>query len=432
MGEGARRARMSTTMVSLSKVGTQIGWSLSSRVAAAVLQLVSLLLLARLVSATGFGFYASVYVALQTVVAVNGFGLNRTIQYTRALDPADERLAALARIRTSFTYLSAAGWALACVVLGIVLDSSRLLGAAFLAVWLVAEQITAVWNAISLVDGRARDLMGSYLARRVPVVVVLAFAFLAPELAGQAWILGMCLGSVLALLLGLGRQERWARPQLGLAWRMPPGMKIGFGFWFSQIGLQLRDLDVLVLTSFNALAGGLYALPARFVNPMNMVVQAVVAVAFPRLARRRHVSGRDLTMFVAVASLPTWVACALVAACASLLPTIAGADYAAAVPVLRLLMLAAAICAPSLLITVYLQSRPKGSGLAGFAHFFAGIAQIVAVGALGSQLGLDAAAYGAVAAQIALLIVLALGAGIAVRGSKPGVAASADGDSPAG
>ena len=205
----------------------QVGWSFGAKTVAALLQLVVIVLLARGLPPNEFAVVASVGVIMAVIVAVNGFGLILQIQVKRSRDPADPELPAMFALRLRFTYLSAVLWLLACFVLWLVEHDELSLALTPVALWLVTEQTSSVWNGVSIVDDRSQDLMPSYLLRRFPVVVVLGLALWLNWDVVWAWTIGLALGSAAGFLYFLPRQEPWARS-------LRPTVRPSFATWTSR------------------------------------------------------------------------------------------------------------------------------------------------------------------------------------------------------
>ena len=338
----------------------QLGWSFTSKVVSAALQLVVIVLLARGLEPARFAGVASANVVMMAVVALNGFGLIRQVQYRRSVDRDDPDLPAIFAVWQRFTVASAVLWLVGCLVLWQVTGDELFAQLTPIAVWLVFEQVTTMWNGISLVDDRAHDLMTSYLWRRGPVVLALLVALAADLDVVWTWSLSLALGSVLAYLTGLRRAVPWSRRVV--PGRRPPGeVRFDFGFWWTEVGATVRDLDVVAITLVSATTGGVYALPARLVRPMNLVTVAVTSVAFPRIARLRVVTQKQLLAGCVLGTVPVAVIAGVTALAAGLLPRLVGDEYAASVPVLRVLCLAAVVVGFGALVVTFLQARSRAA-----------------------------------------------------------------------
>ncbi len=385
----------------------QVSWSLAARVIAAALQLAVIMLLARGLPPTQFAVVSTVNVILLMITAVNGFGLIRQIQYRRSVDPGHPSLPALYAARLRYAQLSAVGWAAAMLALWAVTGNSLYPALLPGALWLLTEQITQTWNGLSIADGRAQELVWSYLSRRFPVALVLGVALIADLDVIWAWTTGLALGGMLAYGQAVRRQEPWARGLWPRRRAERSTVPHDYGYWLSQIGDQLRDFDVAALAAVNLQAAGIYALPARLLRPMNMIAAATASIAFPALSRRRSVARGQLVLGVLAGSLPSIAIAIALAGLAPLVPVLVGEEYRDSVPILRILCVSAALWAPSTLLTTYLQSRSDASTNAlGVTLIVLGALQITAVCVGGIVDGAPGAAIGSTLLQAVILGVL--------------------------
>jgi O-antigen/teichoic acid export membrane protein len=391
----------------LKGFAAQVSWSLAARILAAALQLAVIILLARGLPPSRFAVVSTVNVILLMITAINGFGLIRQIQYRRSVDRDDPTLPALYATRLRYAHASAVGWGATMLALWGITGNGTYLALLPAAIWLLAEQITQTWNGISIVDGRAHELVWSYMARRAPVVAVLGIALVAGLDVVWSWTTGLALGGILAFAQAVRRQEPWARHLLPP--RREPGQHVShdIGYWLSQIGDQLRDFDVAALAVVGIHAAGIYALPARLLRPMNMIAAATAQIAFPALSRRRQVTRRQLILGVLAGSLPSVVVALVLLALAGFLPVLVGDKYEASVPITRILCLAAALWAPCTLLVTYLQSRSDDSTkLLGVVVVALSGVQILAVCIGGIADGATGAAIGSTLVQAVILVTL--------------------------
>ena len=423
---------MAPSRSALLSFGRQLGWSFSSKVVSAALQLVVIVLLARGLEPSEFAWVASANVVMMAVVAINGFGLIRQIQYRRAVDRDDPALPAIFDVWQGFTFTSAVLWLVACLALYVVTDEPDFVALLPISVWLALEQTTTLWNGVSLVDGRARDLMPSYLYRRGPVVVALAVGLWQGWDVVWCWSVALAFGAALAYAAGYRGQEAWARHLFPRRRRSDQKVTFDLGYWWTEVGAQVRDLDTAVISLVSAATGGLYGLPARLVRPMNLVTVAATSVAFPKIARLRVVTTRQLFLGCTLGSVPVALMAGVVAACAGLLPRLVGEDYAGAVPTLRVLCLAAVVAGFGALVVTFLQARSREANrFTGYVSLAVGVVQVAAAG-LGAYLG-DAttAAWAATLTAIAGTSVLYLRAVGECRREAAELSASGSGPLPA-
>jgi O-antigen/teichoic acid export membrane protein len=412
-----------------SRFVRQLGWSFSSRLVAAALQLVVVVLLARGLPVVEFAKIASANAVMLTVVALNGFGLLRQTQYRRSVDPDDPDLPAIFAVWQRFTTSSAVLWLAGCGALWAVTDDVLFAQLAPISAWLVFEQQTTLWNAISIVDGRAHETMSSYLWRRIPVVVALAVAPALDLDTAWTWSISLAVGSALAYVAGVRRAVPWSRRLL--PGRRPPGtVTFDFSYWWSEVGSQVRDLDVLAITLVSAATGGAYALPARLVRPMNIITMATTSVAFPRIARMRVVSQRQLVLGSLIATAPVAVVAGAVALLAGQLPRLVGDEYEDAIPVLRILCLLAAVVGLGALLVTFLQARSREANRF-TGRFLIGLAAVqVLAAALATYVGdAETAAWTVLAVSTAGVFVIYLRA-VRECGVERSVATTSDDEVP--
>ncbi|WP_372736446.1 LicD family protein [Nocardioides sp.] len=382
--------------------GHQVAWSLVARGTSALLQILTLVLLARGLAPGWFAATITVNVMLQVTVAVNGFGLLRQIEVRRSRDRDDPMLGSLFSLRLAFSYASAVAWIVLCLVTYAMTDSVFALALLPAAFWLLVEQTTQVWNGISVVDGHTRNLVGSYLTRRLPVVVLLIAALVLDRWMVPAWTLGMAAGSVLSYLWGYPGAEQWARriwPSRGtLRTRIP----FDLGYWWGLVGQQLRDFDVAAVHAVSDVISGAYAFPARLVAPMNLVTVAAASSLFPRVARG-GLTRRHLRLGLTAGLAPVALIAASVALAAPLLPVILGDPYEASIDVMRVACLTAVFSGAGTMIGFMVQGHSTASArIAGYITLGFAALQILAA-AVGANLGGAVLAAAFVAAVNALL-----------------------------
>jgi O-antigen/teichoic acid export membrane protein len=346
-------------------------------------------LLARSLPPYLFAFVIAVNVVLQVVVAVNGFGLLRQIEYRRSRDPADPSLPSLFQARLAFSWASAVLWVLTCLALFGISGHVYFIALIPAALWLLVEQTTQVWNGISVVDGNSRHLLVSYASRRLPVVLALAAAMALDLTWGKtilAWTMGLAAGSVLSYAVGLRRQEPWARVWWPRRAGITEPIPFELGYWWGLVGLQLRDLDVAAVGTVNADVAGLYAFPARLVSPMNLVTVAAASNAFPRVARH-GITRAQLRRGTLFGLMPVTLVAVVTASLASFLPDVIGDDYAGSVDVLRVTCFTAVASGAASLLGMLVQALSnQDAKVIGFVSLGFAVAQVVAA-AVAAHLG---------------------------------------------
>jgi len=404
----------------IGQFGKQVVWSTTARAISALLQLAVIVLLARSLVPAKFAFASTTYSVLMVMVALNGFGILRQIDYRLSLDPTDPAIPRLFTIRLRYTYFSGLVWALVCIVLWMATRDSRYLIIVPAAIWLIIEQITQLWNSISIVEGKSQLLIRSYVSRRLPVVISLGIGLVFGFDGLACMVAGMVAGGFASYVQGWSTQADWARelsPRLTAS--HGPRVEIDVPFWLSELGDQIRDLDVPVVALVSTATAGIYALPARLVRPMNLVTSAGAMVAFPHIVRMDAISRRQLCGAVAAGSIPVFAASAACYFAAPLLPIVAGESYRSSIPVLQVMAWTAFVAGPSILLCNFLQARTekalRDSGLIMLlGNIF--LLPCVLLGAFGK--GAVGAAFGALAGQVLILLLLFL-RGLAECGTRP-------------
>lgn len=399
----------------------QSGWALAARILSTAFALVTILLLARGLAPAGFAFAAAVQVASKSLAAVNGFGLERQLQVARANDPNDPSIPAIFSMRLRYTYISAALWLVTTGLLWAVTSHNRWLAVMPLAVWLVAEQTTMTWNAVSIVDGHSERLVPSYIVRFGPPPLILGLGLYLEWDILLTWACAVAFGALLGYLHGYWSQEQWG--QILVPRRHPQSTAVprDFAFWWTKVGEQLKDLDVATVSMVNAHVGGLFALPARIIRPMNLVTKAAGEVAFPRIVRRRILSRWELYGALIAGIVPVVTIAAAIAVFANWIPRLVGDAYTGSIAPLRVHCLVGVLTGAVSILVIILQGRSEAaSRFAGMCALLSATAQ-VAFSTLGAVVhGAVGASVGAALAQAVALSVLLVRADLQTRTERSG------------
>ncbi len=402
------------------KLIRQFSWTFGARLSAATMQMGIVLLLAIGLPPSRFALVSTVIVVVQALTALNGFGLQRQIQYRRSLDPSDALLPALYEKRLRFTYWSVFLWCIACVALAIRTGSESYLALLPVAIWLMADQTTQVWNGISLADGRASQLVPSSFFRRLPALVSLGVATHQNWDILWSWTIGMAAGGILSMAYTIRDQDSWARRILPKPREPLPTVALDFGFWWSQVSLHIRDFDVPLLAAVDPYIAGIYALPARFIRPLTMVTSSMSAVAFPELSRRSTVAYSTLARLVVISTIPSLALGGSLAVVASPLLAAIGPDYAPAIGAFRYASFTIPFLGLSTMLTTFLQSRPRnGASQAGAILLVGYTLQLAAAVSGGVAAGATGAAAGVLLVQVLVSFALAFAAVAHLESTKP-------------
>lgn len=387
---------------------SQAGWSLLARGIAAGAQMLTIVILARNLPPDEFAHAVVIQTVLTVVATINGLGLIRRLQYVRSRDPHNTEQPGIASLRLLYTHASVVVWVLGVGLAAIFMGSTSPLVLMPAAVWLLCEQVTQVWNAISITDGKTVHLVASYSARRFPVVMVLIVA------ASRGWDMnlglttGMALGGLVSLGAGVWNAPEWARTLLvNRSSIRSLKIKSDVGTWLTQLGDQVRELETPALTALAPVTAGLYALPARLVRPMSMISMAVSTTLYPTFARKSEIQVRQLAKAIVLGSLPTALVTAIVAAAAPMLPTIVGDQFSESIVALQVMCATTVLWAPSMILVSFLQSRSATTGPRfGVLLIGSNFIYVAAVAVAGTMYGPLAAATASVVVQALTLAIL--------------------------
>jgi O-antigen/teichoic acid export membrane protein len=316
----------------------QFLWLVTGRVGGALLQAVTLGLLARWVGPAQFGLVAGVLGAAQVSIAVSDLGISPSLLRIRATDPHDPRLRSLLLLNRLMSTALLAVWVAVLGILAGISGNTAFMLLLGVAVWVSAEKNTETFLMVSLADGRTQDMLLSLGLRRTATVVLLAGGVL----CGLPALLSY--GIALASSGVLGATWTWRRiagvlPTAG-AQPMRPLLREALPFWLNSMAIQGRNLDVvLVGLAASPATAGVYAAPSRLSGPLALLPSSLAQVLLPTAARAVPGSSRQ-----------TWLAMTAMTACTTLLfgllalvaddvlPRLLGPGFSASVTPLRILL----------------------------------------------------------------------------------------------
>lgn len=256
-------------------------WIAASRVVAAALQAVTLVLIARVTGPSQFGILASFIGLIIIIQVISDGGIGTYILRLRVNEPESEQISLALKIHQILGIL-------ACVLL--IIASVILTNVTGLLWWLLIPLAVAgyverqadvrltlaiadgdVWkNAISLTVRRLLTLLGVLVGFHTTMDAIFYFG------------IATLLGSVFSLWLSsriidcpryVGKSGFHECRELYLACRP---------FWVNSIGAQLRNLDViLVATLATPVVAGYYGSVARSLSPLMMISSSLATVLLP-------------------------------------------------------------------------------------------------------------------------------------------------------
>lgn len=374
-------------------VSKQFGAPLVARVAASAMQAVIIVLLARMLGPTDFGFFA-VSIGIGAVLgSLLGFG--SSAQALRLLaTPDPQRLAATLLLLRVMTAAIIAG---AIVAMGWSGPRAIILLAA---VYTATEVISDLCQSLMLGMQRTGLAYVALVVRRaLPLTLLLAgllFAWSPIVTLGIGW----GLSAAIALLFC---RSLVARPLP--AWT---AIRSGLHFWSSMALLNLQNLDVVLL---QAVVGpalvGQYGAASRVVNPLNLFTATILSILTPKLAAATDPADRVATFRQGRMILIAYFACLLVAAPIAyhVGPWILGDAYAAAAPLFAAFTVAAGFSALSQIHVslLYALDRAQTVAVMRLIAIPVGLAILVASTYVAGVIG---AAVGIVCMQILPMVLL--------------------------
>ena len=333
----------------------QFGSTSVGRIIAAVLQGISLILIARALSPTEFGLISSVLGASLVAQTVFDLGLSVFIAKERAVHPESGMVTSALQLNNR---LSLALFAVSILTLGLL--GSTVNGAfwlmAPLAVWMSADRNSETWLSVVFSDGDWRINFTNLVSKRILALlgfIALQLIGVTPILAfSAAWALTSALSSFAA---------RWY-----VKYRLPPAanmnlrsiMKVSWPYWLNSLSTQAGNLDV-GLASFagGAFQGGIFATATRLTSPLRILPTSLAKALLPAASRsvidgsRRHLLQLSTVMFIGMACV---YACMFFLTPA-FLPNVLGEQYRPAVGSLQIVFVGLPFAAGSSLLGAILQ-----------------------------------------------------------------------------
>lgn len=390
----------------------QFVWVAGGRIAAAVIQALMLLLLARSVAPADFGIFSAIFGL--GVVAQNVFdlGLGTFVIRERARDSESPLLVRALQMNSGASLLMGLVGTTALLVTS--LGDATFLTYIPLIVAMAVERNADVRLGLALADGKARINVTNLVTRRTFALVLFVpltyLAHLDPIIAfGLASVAAATASALSAHLYIRGTDiERGTRTSVRTT------LAAATPFWINSVATQARNLDALLVTVLaGPVVSGLYATASRLTGPLRILPTSLSAVLLPqatRLAsdsaeRRRWLRG---VLKVTGVMLVFYGMLALVIP--PLVPLVLGAEYAPSGTAVRIVLAGLVFAAAASLLSTTLQ----GWGDAAYVGKVAAVTTAVCLAAVGLgalELGASGAAIGlslSFLVQAAALIVRAL------------------------
>lgn len=335
----------------------QISWVTSGQIVAAALQLVLFVSYARAVPPNIFGLTSVVLGVGVAMQAVADLGMSRLII----------REHAMVSQRTGFvtTALRINGISTMLLVLfGITaLGSVALFVDAFwflmlpLALACGLEKNAETWTGIAIADGKSHLASTNLVLRRFVALGTFSVLTWISWDAVLSFSVGLAAGAAVSVVFARSVVARLMTRTDRVSSRLVVAEAIPY--LVNSVSVQMRNLDVYLVTSVNSAAtGGLYASARRLLSPLLLLPTAMATVLLPAIARspttvRAYVL-RSITL-TSCAAMPIYVGIALLLPWA--LPLALGEPYRDATPAAQVLVLALPLSVAGSLLTSYQQGQ---------------------------------------------------------------------------
>ncbi|MBM9469121.1 lipopolysaccharide biosynthesis protein [Nakamurella leprariae] len=265
-----------------SRLTRQFGLVASGRIVGAVIQALSLALLARWAGPDDFGVASVMFGLIIVLQVATDLGIPTFVLRQRAADRNDPTVTSALRIN-SRTALALCALVALVIVVGAMIDST-FWSVLPLAVWAAADRNTDTWLGVALADGDAQVNATVGVARRV----LSCASFILLVLPGVPPLLAFSAGyAVVSLAINVA-VHRWVRHRLVADTRTPFRTIVGqsFAYWVNSVGTQLRNLDTLIVgTIAGSSQTAYYAAAARVTGPLRIVPTSLATVLVPAVAR---------------------------------------------------------------------------------------------------------------------------------------------------
>ena len=283
--------------MSRKKLASQFAWVSVGRLFGALIQAVTMLLLARDLGPHGFGMFSAVFGTVIVFQAALDLGIATMLVRERAANPASPMIHSALRVTDRMAFVLTGAVSLPLLVLGSFLDSFffTLLP---LAVWAACERHTETWLAVPLADGDARINTQNLLVRRAITALLYLGAVAVGLDPALAFSMAMSLTAVVSLIvirkivvmrLALDSSPLTFREVIRSSWP----------YWINSLGTQARNLDTLVVSTVaGASQAGFYAATSRATGPLRIFSTSMAAVLLPASASAGRKQLRSLFRLV--------------------------------------------------------------------------------------------------------------------------------------
>ncbi|ELT45963.1 oligosaccharide flippase family protein [Arthrobacter nitrophenolicus] len=271
------------------KLASQFAWVSAGRLIGALIQAVTMLLLARDLGPYEFGLFSAVFGTIIVFQSALDLGIATMVVKERAADPQSPVIHSALRVADHSSFALAAVIAFPLAALGTFLDPFFMLLLP-LSVWAAAERHSETWLSVPLADGDARINTQNLLIRRTAAALLYLGAVFAGIHAAVAFSAAMALTALISLIVIRKVVSSRLTPPLS-ALGLREIVRISWPFWMNSLGTQARNLDTLLVSAFaGPTQAGFYAATSRATGPLRIFSTSMAAVLLPASAgkERKH------------------------------------------------------------------------------------------------------------------------------------------------
>lgn len=284
------------------KLASQFAWVSIGRLLGALIQAVTMLLLARDLGPYEFGIFSAVFGTAIVFQSGLDLGIATMVVKERAADSANPIIQSALKLADRLAFAIFGVTALPLLAMGLFLDSFfyALLP---LSVWAACERHTDTWLSVPLADGDARINTQNLLIKRTVTALLYVGAVLADIDPAVAFSAAMALTALVSLVV----IRKVVYNRIDVARPLTPYSAVlrqSWPYWLNSLGTQARNLDTLLVS---AVAGpsqaGLYAVTSRATGPLRILSTSMAAVLLPASASKSPKQIRRLLRFVGLATI---------------------------------------------------------------------------------------------------------------------------------
>lgn len=268
----------------LRGAGGQFGLLLVAQIVSAVLQAVSLVLVARWVQPAAFGWFAAAVAFLAVVIALSDMGLATFVTRLRARDRDDPNIGlSLTAVRKMSAAAGVVGLGLAFLLFD---GASHPLDLALLACLAVGDRWMQAYLGVAIADGRTHvNVIALGVSRAGILIGVLGVHTLTALSAITAYgisgaVMGLVGYAIARTLVGSIPKPTETAESVGSLIRR------AWPFWVASMSQLVRTLDVsIVALVASPLTAGLYAVPSRLTGPLRLLPTTLNKMTIPYASR---------------------------------------------------------------------------------------------------------------------------------------------------